>query len=64
MMEFFKLIRKHNAEIESQKKREWRKTGVYILDQQQGQSTARSTGVHKAGSVERSVDRCAQTCTG
>ena len=62
-MESFKLIRKHSAEIGSQKERERRENGVYISDQQQGRSTARSTGVHKAGPIDRSVDQCVQTCT-
>ena len=58
---FFKLIRKHSAEIGSQKEREQRENRAYIMP---AAGPVRLTGVHKAGSVDRSVDRCAQTCTG
>jgi len=45
-MEFLKLIRKHSAEIESQKSETSARTEL-ISGKQQCRSIARSTGVHK-----------------
>ena len=63
MMEFFLNSSGNIVQRSKAKRSENGAKTKLISDQQQGRSTARSTNMHKAESVDCPVDQCAETCT-